>query len=463
MSQENSKKYHVKEEESENKHFKCDLCQYKAKKESTIKSHMTQKHKDNQHTTVVEDEDVVLEDNVEADIRLMAEWNRPGEELEEVTPENEEDNEVAVINEANGQEGNLTQAVERIKVLEEDLCVKEELIKKMESELETARELANIATAKEASLEDEKVIIKEQRDVFRRIAKVQMEDINKMKAGTPNPGAERYLKETEDKNKSNKKTIDALEKCKKELAKKLEEEVSARGKAEADSSKFSKMVDILQQSEASRKEAPDKSTIKCRDVGKPGGCPRAGKCQFLHPALQKENKNIDCHHWMAGRCKFPGEGCQFKHDPNKKDSKVNKKKSSEDRESTKEAGQTDFLLGLVKTLVQVPLGATRLEGQDRSSQGMEGQRNIRQGMSDQNNSSQGMGDQHWDQRSFPSRTGTQDGLERSRSFFSPDPQIQGVEGLRGQVQGAKSSPRMDKMQEGIQLLVQLAAQEAGRR
>ena len=206
--------------------------------------------------------------------------------------------------------------------------MKEELIKKMETELETARELANIATAKEASLEDEKVTIKGQMDFFRRIAKVQMEDITKMKAGAPYPGVERGIKEAEDKIKSNKKTIDALEKCKKELAKKLEEEVCARGKAEADSSKFSKMVDILQQGEA-RKETPDKSTIKCRDVGRTGGCPRAGKCPYLHPALEKENKSIDCHHWMAGRCKFPVEGCRFKHDPKKKDSKVNKKKTSE--------------------------------------------------------------------------------------------------------------------------------------
>ena len=93
-----------------------------------------------------------------------------------------------MIDAAYQQEGNLGQAVERIKVLEEDLSVKEELIKKMETELETARELANIATAKEASLEDEKVMIKGQMDFFRRIAKVQMEDINKMKAGAPYPG-----------------------------------------------------------------------------------------------------------------------------------------------------------------------------------------------------------------------------------------------------------------------------------
>ena len=68
-------------------------------------------------------------------------------ENSEAPPEN-----VDVINAATGQEGNLEEAVERIKVLEEDIGVKEELIKKMETELETARDLAGIAVAKEASL-----------------------------------------------------------------------------------------------------------------------------------------------------------------------------------------------------------------------------------------------------------------------------------------------------------------------
>ena len=97
---------------------------------------------------------------------------------------------------------------------------------------------------------------------------------------------------------------------------------------------------------------------------------------------------------MAGRCKFPGEGCRFKHDPNKKDSKVNKKKTSEEKEPMKDASQTDFLLGLVKVLVQGSAGATRLEGQERSSQGMEGQKNTKQHTG-------ALEDQHWDYRRYP--------------------------------------------------------------
>ena len=90
-----------------------------------------------------------MDDDVKENMRLMAEWNRPHKELEEVTPEvtKEEDIEVAVINEAFEKEGNLSQAVESIKVLEEDLSVKEDLFKKMKSELDTAGKLANVATA----------------------------------------------------------------------------------------------------------------------------------------------------------------------------------------------------------------------------------------------------------------------------------------------------------------------------
>ena len=130
----------------------------------------------------------------------------------------------------------------------------EELIKKMETEFETARDVASVAVAKEAALEVEKATMKNQLDYFRRVAKTQMEDIKKMKAGVPNPEAERKLKEAESKNKSNSKTIEALEKSKKELAKKVEEEVTARAKAESDASKFSKMVDILQQCDERRRE-----------------------------------------------------------------------------------------------------------------------------------------------------------------------------------------------------------------
>ena len=374
MSQ--NKNYHIEDEETVEKSYVCEICQYKAKKESVMKTHMTQKHKERnipitQNTVGGED----LEDDIEAEMRDLAQWDRPPATTEDRTDENDDDSaeNVVVIIDTTGEEGSLGQAVERIKVLEEDLGVKEELVKRMEAELETARDIANMAVAKEASLEDEKTTLKNQLDFFRRVTKTQKEDIEKMAGGAPNPEAERKLKEANNKIKSNNKHIESLEKSKKELIKKVEEEVSGRAKAEADCAKFSKMVDILQQCEERRKDPTDKSKVKCRDVGRAGGCPRAGSCPYLHPALAKENKNIDCHHWMSGRCRYTENECRFKHDPAKKDSKSSKRKRSEECGPEKDTSQQDFLLGLVKALAQ----GNGLGGQERSAQGLEGQATTR--------------------------------------------------------------------------------------
>ena len=98
------------------------------------------------------------------------------------------------------------------------------MVKKLETELETAKDVATIATAESATLEEEKVTLKSQLDYFRRVGNAQLEDINKMKAGGPNPELERKLKETEDKVKAKTKIIESLEKSKKDLTKKVEEE-----------------------------------------------------------------------------------------------------------------------------------------------------------------------------------------------------------------------------------------------
>ena len=166
-SQETDKGYNVEGEGTEELSFSCKSCEYKHKKEGTMKSHITRQHvkkskeKNSQGEGVPEVEVLEDEDDIEADMRLMAEWNRPPVEEAHVAGENSEapPENVDVINAATGQEGNLEEAVERIKVLEEDIGVKEELIKKMETELETARDQASIAVAKEASLEEEKATL----------------------------------------------------------------------------------------------------------------------------------------------------------------------------------------------------------------------------------------------------------------------------------------------------------------
>ena len=125
-----------------------------------------------------------------------------------------------------------------------------------------------------------------------------------MRAGGKDPDMERKLKQGNDEMKTRAKTVDTLEKSKKELSKKLEDEVIARAKAESDCAKFSKMVDILQDKNTSTDQTKNTSKALCRDVNKPGGCPRAGGCKFNHPTLAKENKQINCIHWMNGKCRY---------------------------------------------------------------------------------------------------------------------------------------------------------------
>ena len=154
--------YHVEEDEANEQVFICDLCQYKAKNESAMKKHMTQKHKPK---TVVKPQgggEVVLDDDIEADMRKMAQWDKPAdtETLTDAENNTEVVPEVAVINDATLEEGTIGQAVERFKALEEDLSVKEDVIKKLETELETAKDANSVATAEAASLEDEKSTLK---------------------------------------------------------------------------------------------------------------------------------------------------------------------------------------------------------------------------------------------------------------------------------------------------------------
>ena len=358
--------------------FSCNICDYRNKKSSVVKSHITRQHVKKQvekEKTTVDDDDLS-----EADLAALEEWNRPGDtEAEQEAEGSDTDDAVMekeVINEATGEEGSLGQAVERIKMLEEELSAKEEVMKAMQTELATAKDLANIATATKESMETENAEYKVETKKYKLISKNLMDDLVKMRAGGKDPDMERKLKQANDELKTRSKTVETLEKSKKELSKKLEDEVIARAKAESDCAKYSKMVDILQDKNnpndqnKTTDQNKNKSKVLCRDINKPGGCPRAGGCKFNHPALAKENKMIDCIHWKNGKCRYTEDNCKYKHDPTKKDSNVNetKRKRSDDEEPAKVAGnQQDFLLSLVRALSQSSAGEARLGGGEDSS------------------------------------------------------------------------------------------------
>ena len=282
-----------------------------------------------------------------------------------------------------------------------------------------------------------------------------------MRAGGTDPELERKLKAAQDELKAKTKTADALEKSKKELTKKVEDEVLARAKAEADCAMYSKMVEIMQDKSGSADKSKQKSTTLCRDIGKPGGCPMAGACQFLHLARAKENKETDCHHWMKGKCRYSDKDCRFKHNPAKKSVDESKRKRSEEVEPTKDSGQ-DFLLGLVKTLAQSVAREPQLGSGTCSAWGMEGQRNIRQRM-ESHSPAGGMEGQQ--RRTFASTVDPNSRMERqaspSRGMENHGLLEQVVDRMRGLTRQPPTSAPVDKLQEGIQLLVQIA-QQAGR-
>ena len=445
-----------------------------------VKSHITRQHVKKQsekEKTATEDDDLTA-----ADLAALEEWNRP--RGQDVDPD--EDVEVLgtigveereVIDVATGEEGNLVQAVERIKMLGEDLSAKEEVMKTMETELATANDLANIATATKESIETENTELKAEAKKYKLISKNLMDDLNNMRAGGKDPDMERKLKLVNDDLKTKSKVVDALEKSKKDLSKKLEDEVIARAKAESDCAKFSKMVDILTDKNKSTDKNKTQSKAICRDINKPGGCPRAGGCKFNHPALTKENKTIDCIHWMNGKCRYTEDNCKYKHDPKKKDSNVNatKRKRSADEEVPKEAGnQQDFMLSLVRALAQSLAGEARLGGGGEASSGMESQRSTLPRMMSPRGSSGGMEDQQRNSRSYASiaryrqRTESQSSNKGFYRTHSPARRMEGqevesiVKQIRGLVRPPKSTTQQDSLQEGIQLLLQIA-QQTGRR
>ena len=129
----------------------CVVCDQKFKSMAGVKGHMTRLHKEHFKEKVPEEETVdddlhdvsMNEERVQQLSREMEQAEKDAEKpaekpAEEVDPRMIIDKEIERI-------GSLSGAVDRIKSLVEDVGVKEVLIKKLESELESARDLANIA------------------------------------------------------------------------------------------------------------------------------------------------------------------------------------------------------------------------------------------------------------------------------------------------------------------------------
>ena len=148
-----------------------------------------------------------------------------------------------------------------------------------------------------------------------------------------------------------------------------------------------------------------------------------------------------------------------------------KRKRSEEAEPGKE-DREDFLIGLVKALAQGKAGEAQLGNGTGSAQRVEGQRNTRLRMGSPLGSSRGLEDQERN-RSYASMVGSNRtdnssynqefrGASSARGMEDQAIIEQVVDVIRGLARPANPAPAMDKLQEGIQLLTEMA-QRAGRR
>ena len=490
------------ENEGGQESFTCIFCDQKCKSVQAVKSHITRSHKEQIKEKEAEENpeddlpDVSLDDERIEQLRKEMQQAEKDDEnppaIVDLTTTEAVDSRM-VINSEIGQLGTLPEAVERIKILLEDAEVKEDLIKKLETELETSKELANIANGEKESLKIDNE--KKEKEVleYKKMIKYQISINDKLKENGAEPELVKTLKKVEEELKSKTKALEASEKTRKDMIKKVEEEVSIRGNLEADKERLTKTVDALNKLvDRGGSTETAKTKPKCRDVDKPGGCPRAGSCKFYHPDFiqSKDKKQIDCVHWMKAKCKFSDKDCHFKHDKEKKSHKDTKRKRSEDEVPTNEAIQVDFLQGLVRTLAQGSAVEARPGSPVGSAWGMEGQRSVKPRMVSPERSARGMDGQRGSS-SYASRTRSPRGMEgqwSQKSYYGgqeeehrgqewqsngrrssrQDSPARGldVESLLGQLRGLEQSlqpaTQVDKVQEGVQVLMRML-QQTGRR
>ena len=145
----------------------------------------------------------------------------------------EEDLETATVPEGNGDVrmvintvtkklGSLPEAVDRIKILMEEHSVKEEVIKKLETELETSKDLLSIANAEKETtqIEHEKLLHKNEalkldNVKYRKWVKNQIAVNDKMKEEGADPELKKTMKKLEEDFKIKSNNLETSEKARK--------------------------------------------------------------------------------------------------------------------------------------------------------------------------------------------------------------------------------------------------------
>ena len=402
-------KYTVKQKEGQD-FFSCNVCQKEIKTIKAMKSHISSKHKEKPVDS--DDEDITKavksqisskhrerpvdsddddptnkkskddDEFVDAPVveeEELDEWLREAETGSQndaiqqaadnslANPQETAPHDSMVINTANGMEGSITEAVERIKSLESEVRSQADLIKGMEVEMETKTDLLNIANSNSeeltSKLSDQESKIKKFNSTF-ALMKAKIAKLKEENGGGTNQEIAKKLKKANEEVKAKNKLLEESEKIKEELSLRIGKEMSLRAKAEGDTEMLQGCVKALQSvvdRQNTREVTKDKSKDKCTFLEKPGGCKKGSKCNFWHPDGEATRTGKqDCTFWLAGFCKYEEAECSKEHDPVKKGTKPKHKKK-------------DDLASFAENLVQVLGQAKPMEAQRAPSQGLDAQ------------------------------------------------------------------------------------------
>ena len=351
--------------------FLCDHCEYKGGSKTAVKSHMAKKHRGEKRARGDEEGD-----DKEPTKKAKPDDENPDDTMESLGSEDEDDSEDDDFIDDFDDDGNLKvpensqeekkeEAPEKttedkddeVKMLNEEIVVKNAKIETLEEALKLKEELLNMANAKVASLEIDNIEKDSKTEKYKRIAKKTLNN---------EPDESRKLKKEV---AAKTKEVEDLKIKLADSLKKTRDEIMLRAKAEADLISKQQTVEVMsdimmkqgnQTSSNEQKQGAGENRGKqlCRDALKPQGCSWGKRCMYFHPpgSIQtsaQSGDSPDCSFWLNGFCKYSESECRGKHEPSKCGSKPRRSTQL----NSAEINKPDFVQTLARAVSQSLAGA----------------------------------------------------------------------------------------------------------
>ena len=224
----------------------CDKCGYKDPSKKSVKMHMGKKHRGEKRVRGAED----LDGN-DSSKRAKPEEDNADENMESIYSEEDDDSDDEEFLSKFDEDGNFIENLDEsketpkedanenenkdVKLLEDEIAVKNAKIETLEGALKVKDELLQIANAKVATLENDNIEKEERAEKYKKIAKQNMK--------TEPVDSKRCKKEVVAKTKE---IADLKEKLT-EALKRVRYEINKRAKAEADMISKQQTIDVMRE------------------------------------------------------------------------------------------------------------------------------------------------------------------------------------------------------------------------